>query len=619
VGFNGTGGFTRDGREYVVLLPDPRVLPPAPWVNVLANPSFGSVASPAGLRRQTLSDRVGAKLDPCATLQAYVTVPAGQERQVVFVLGAARSEAQARSLLGRFSDTGGAREALEHVWHFWKRLLGGVYVETPEASINFLVNNWLLYQVPASRFWGRSGFYQSGGAYGFRDQLQDSLAFLHECPWLAREHLLLAASRQFREGDVQHWWHPPTGRGVRTRFSDDFLWLPYAACRYVATTGDTGVLDEAVPFLDGRALHPDEESYYDLPHVAAEQASLYEHSRRAIRRGLAVGPHGLPLIGCGDWNDGLSRVGLQGTGESVWLGFFLYDVLGRFAALARRREDEAFAEECAGAAERVQAALEAHGWDGRWYRRAYFDDGQVLGSADSPECRIDSLPQSWAVLSGAADPDRAALAMQSVLEHLVDEDLRLVRLFDPPFDTASWDPGYIKGYVPGVRENGGQYTHAAVWVATAFAALRDAGTAWRLMRLLDPVRHADSPAAVTRYQVEPYVVAADVYTARGQEGRGGWTWYTGSAAWMYRLLVERLLGLGLEVDCLTFSPLVPDDWKEFTVHYRYRGTMYHIRVAVEGPATWNVRRVTVDGAEQPDRKVHLVDDHADHAVAVEVG
>ena len=579
----------------------------------------GSPADPAAMHRQRLSDTIGPGVDSCGAIQAFVTVPAGQERQVVFVLGAARSEQQAHDLLNRYGGVDGARVVLETVWDFWKRLLGGVYVETPDPAVDLLANHWLLYQTVAGRFWGRSGHYQSGGAFGFRDQLQDSMAFLHECPWLMRQHLLSCASRQFREGDVQHWWHPPTGRGVRTRFSDDYLWLPYAVCRYVVGTGDTGVLDEMVPFIEGRPLEENEESYYDLPQVADEAASLYDHCVRAIRRSLTFGPHGLPLIGCGDWNDGLSRVGKDGKGESVWLAFFLYDLLKRFAPLALGRNDHATTTKCLETAETLRASIETGGWDGRWYRRAYFDNGAPLGSAQSPECRIDSLPQSWAVLSGAAAPDRAAMAMQSVYENLVDWNLQLVKLFEPPFDGAPWDPGYIKGYVPGVRENGGQYTHAAVWVAMAAAGLHQSDMAWRLTTALSPIHHGDTPERIARYKVEPYVMAADVYTARGHEGRGGWTWYTGAAAWMYRLLIENLLGLTRDADTLTLSPVLPPGWKGYTIHYRYRETQYHIKISVVGPATWKVRSVRIDNVAQPDGKIHMVDDRKDHLVRVQVG
>lgn len=579
----------------------------------------GSLAAPAALRREHLSNRVGAGLDPCAAIQARFDIPPGDQIQVVFCLGATRSEEEARRLLRHQGGTDGARQALEEVWSFWQRQLGGIYVETPDASVNFLVNHWLLYQVLSSRFWGRTGFYQSAGAYGFRDQLQDSLAFLRECPWLTREHLLLSASRQFKDGDVQHWWHPPVGRGVRTHITDDLLWLPLVLCRYVAATGDTGILDETRPFLDGRAPAENEESVYDQPRVTEEAASIYEHGVRAIRRALRFGDHGLPLMGGGDWNDGMNRVGHKGRGESVWLGFFLHHVLREFGGLAARRGDTGFAADCESQAKELSTQLDAHAWDGQWYLRAFFDDGTPLGSAQSPECRIDSIPQSWAVLSGAGDPARARAAMQAVLDRLVDRDLRLVRLFDPPFDTAPWDPGYIKGYVPGVRENGGQYTHAAVWVAMAFAALKQGDTAWDIFQLINPIRHGDTPEHANTYKIEPYVLAADLYTAKGHEGAGGWSWYTGSASWLYRLLVEDLLGIHLETGTLTFAPLLPSGWTEFKVTYRYRNTFYHITVRKTGPETDKACRVWVEGVQQPDGKIHLTDDGRERQATVETG
>ncbi|MBP7010167.1 MAG: cyclic beta 1-2 glucan synthetase [Kiritimatiellae bacterium] len=579
----------------------------------------GSLDAPAALRREHLSNRVGAGLDPCAAIQARFEIPPGEQIQVVFSLGAARTEDEARGWLRHQGGVSGARRALEEVWTFWQHQLGGIYVETPDSSVNFLVNHWLLYQILSSRFWGRTGFYQSGGAYGFRDQLQDSLAFLRECPWLTREHLLLSASRQFRDGDVQHWWHPPIGRGVRTRITDDLLWLPFALCHYVAVTGDTGILDETRPFLDARPPAENEESVYDQPRVTEETASLYEHGQRAIRHALRCGRHGLPLIGSGDWNDGMNRVGHQGRGESVWLGFFLLRVLRDFGALAARRGDAAFAATCANEARTLAANLDQHAWDGQWYLRGFFDDGTPLGSVESPECRIDSIPQSWAVLAGGTDPQRARTAMQAVLDRLVDRDHRLVRLFDPPFDVAPWDPGYIKGYVPGVRENGGQYTHAAVWVAMAFAALRQGDVAWEIFQYLNPIRHGDTPEHVQTYQLEPYVLAADLYTAPGHEGQGGWSWYTGSAAWLYRLLVEDLLGLRLETDLLSFHPLLPPGWTGFKFTYRYRNTFYHVQLQKTGDETWNTRRVLVDGAEQPDRKIHLVDDGRERHAVIELG
>ena len=579
----------------------------------------GSLASPAAMRRKRLSGRVGAALDPCAAIQTRIELAAGQAREIVFVFGAAGNTDEAQQIIQRFGGRAGARQALEAVWAHWNHTLGAVQVATPDPALDVLANGWLVYQTISSRLWGRSGNYQSGGAYGFRDQLQDTLALVHTTPWLTREQLIRCAERQFVQGDVQHWWHPPNGQGVRTHFSDDYLWLPYAACRYVAATGDTGVLDEPVHFLEGRALNPEEEAYYDQPQRSAEAASLYEHCVRAIRHGLRFGEHQLPLMGCGDWNDGMNLVGREGRGESVWLAWFLFENLQLFADLARSRGDTDFADMCSAQAETLRGHIEANAWDGAWYRRAYFDDGTPLGSAGNEECQIDSISQSWAVISGGGDPIRARQAMAAVDQRLVRRDARLIQLLDPPFDTSALEPGYIKGYIPGVRENGGQYTHAAIWSTMAFAMLGDTERAWELFALLNPVHHGSTPEAIAHYKVEPYVMCADIYGAPPHTGRGGWTWYTGAAGWMYRLTVETLLGLQLEVDRLRIAPRVPAHWNTYTVHYRYRETVYHIALSRRGEPTGQAIRITLDGAGLAGAEtgvLPLVDDRQAHHVEV---
>jgi len=546
----------------------------------------GSHRNPAALQRKRLSGRMGAGLDPCAAIQIGFELAPEQSRELVFMLGVGHDRADAEALINRFrgnvSGTTAAQDALAATREYWQHTLGAVQVKTPNPAVNLLANGWLLYQTLSSRLWARSGFYQSGGAFGFRDQLQDAMALVHTEPQRLRAQIALCASRQFAEGDVQHWWHPPQGRGVRTRCSDDYLWLPFALCRYMNVTGDHALLDETAPFLHGRLLNVDEESYYDLPMAGSEQVSIYEHAVRAIRNGLKFGTHGLPLMGSGDWNDGMNLVGEHGQGESVWLGFFLYSILQHFAVLAQQHGDNAFAEECHNEARKLRVQIEDQGWDGDWYRRAYFDDGTPLGAATNSECRIDAIAQSWSVLSGAGDPARSRQAMDALYSHLVRAHDGLIQLLDPPFNSGTLNPGYIKGYVPGVRENGGQYTHGAVWAAMAFAELGDHERAWELFNIINPINHGRTPTEVATYKIEPYVLAADVYGVAPHIGRGGWSWYTGSAGWMYRLLIESLLGVTLESTAegqqLRILPCLPAGWTEYSVDYRYGSSMYRIHM-----------------------------------------
>jgi cyclic beta-1,2-glucan synthetase len=581
----------------------------------------GSMEAPAALRANAaLSQRTGAGLDPCAAQQTVLELAPGGDASVVFVVGQAADRASAHALLRR-CRAAGAEAALAEVKRRWHEILGKVQVETPDRAIDLMLNRWLLYQTIACRLWARAAFYQAGGAYGFRDQLQDTLALVHTLPQAARTQLLRAAARQFVEGDVQHWWHPPSGRGVRTRCSDDLIWLPFAAARYVATTGDAGVLDEAVPYLAAPELVPAQHDAYFTPEAAAQSGTLFEHCALALDRSLAVGAHQLPLMGAGDWNDGMNRVGAEGKGESVWLAWFLYATLLDFAPLAEQRGDAAAAARWREHGARLRAAAEAQAWDGAWYRRAYFDDGTPLGSAGNAECRIDSIAQSWSVLSAAADPTRARRAMEEVDAYLVRPGDDLVLLLTPPFDNAGPDPGYIRAYPPGVRENGGQYTHAAVWCVMAHAQLGNGERAAELFAMLNPVNRASTRAGVYAYKVEPYVMAADIYAEPPNARRGGWTWYTGAAGWMYRAGFESLLGVTRDGDTLHVDPCIPPGWPGFRVLYRHRRANYEIVVANPRGVARGVVQIEVDGLPlaHPTQGFALHDDARTHRVKVVLG
>ena len=580
-----------------------------------------SVDQPAALQRsRKLSGTVGAGLDPCAAIQRTLVLAPNEEVEVVFVLGQGRDENEARALVERYRRIR-TQDVTAAVATKWNDILGALRVRTPDRSFDLMINQWLLYQTLACRVLARTAFYQAGGAFGFRDQLQDVMALVAPMRDVAREHLLRAAAHQFEEGDALHWWHAPSGKGVRTRISDDYIWLPYAVAHYIEVTGDMTVLDEVVPYLRGVKLEPGEDEVYFTPERSPNEGTIFDHCRRALdRASTMLGIHGLPLIGTGDWNDGFNRVGREGRGESVWLGWFLEATLRRFADVAEglRKSNLAFAWRQN--ALRIRESLEMDAWDGDWYRRAFFDDGTPLGSSVNPECRIDSIAQSWAVIHGGAPEDRARRAMASVEEYLVHRGDGLVRLFTPPFDNWEVDPGYIKGYLPGVRENGGQYTHAAIWCVIAFATLGDGDRAGELFGLLNPINHASTRAGIHRYRVEPYVAAADVYSEAPHVGRGGWTWYTGSAGWMYRAGVEWILGFRLRGTQLEIDPCIPRAWRGFDIAFRYHASRYEVQVINPNAVTKGVVAMTLDDRElPPDAALILVDDGATHQVRVTMG
>jgi cellobiose phosphorylase len=579
----------------------------------------GDIELPECLQRKSLSGSVGVGFDPCGAIQVKASLEPNESKDIVLTLGMASNKTEVEELTLKYRDVKTAIESMLKVRKFWSEKLEIIQVNTPSAATNFMLNGWLQYQLIVCRLWARSGFYQSGGAFGFRDQLQDCLSVVKVWPLLARKQILLHAKHQFLQGDVQHWWHEPRVYGTRTRISDDRLWLPYVTAEYIRVTGDNEILAVELSYLDDDLLLVSEDERYSKPCVSDVKETLFEHCVRTIEFSLTFGSHGLPLFGSGDWNDGMNTVGNLGKGESVWLGWFLVAVLDSFIPICKQMKQKDLADKYTHVKNEIVEAIEKNAWDGNWYLRAYFDNGRPLGSAQNIDCRIDSISQSWSVISGAANPKRATEAMSSLEENLVSRKDGIIKLLKPPFDQGDSEPGYIKGYIPGVRENGGQYSHAAAWVVIAYAKLGNGDKAWELFDLINPINHSDNVREQMRYKVEPYVMAADVYAANPHTGRGGWTWYTGAAGWMYTAGIESILGFNKRGETLFIDPCIPVEWNQYSLKYRYKNTVYSIKVKNPRNISKGVKKISVDKKISAGNQINLIDDGKTHIVEVIMG
>ena len=550
-----------------------------------------------------LKEMSGVCKDICAVIETEIIISPDSEKEICFSLGEQSK-----------NDFEGVEEKLKEIKEYWSELLNKIQVKTPVESMNIMLNGWLVYQTIVSRLFARTSFYQAGGAFGFRDQLQDVMGILFIDPSFARNQILYHARHQFIEGDVLHWWHPEKDNGIRTRYKDDLLWLPYIVCEYIDVTRDKTILEETIPYIEGRKLLDEEDEVYQENKTSEISENIYEHCKRAIERSLDFGEKGLPKMGGGDWNDGMNKV----RGESVWLGFFLYDVMNRFLKLCEIKKDEESKIKYQEAMEKLKKALNENGWDGRWYKRAFFEDGVELGSSKNSECKIDGISQSWATISGAGELEKCKMAMDSVDTYLVDKENKVIKLLTPPFENIEKEVGYIKSYIPGVRENGGQYTHGAIWAIIANAKLNDGNRAEEYFRIINPIEHARTKEGAIKYKVEPYVVAADVYTTGNLIGRGGWTWYTGSSSWLYIAGIKYILGFEKQGEKLKINPVIPDDWEQYEIQYKYKTSTYDIKINNVKNKSTKIKNMYLDNDLIDGDEIKLVDDGKAHKVEIEI-